>query len=84
MHCGGSIAFLDCPQMSHGDVPISCVRNMVHGDLPWLWGKEQGARIQHLVARMGDTHEDAVIWDVLLCWSAKSGQIALGDTLIQG
>lgn len=57
---------------------------MVPGDLPWLWRKERGARGQHHVAHMGDTYEDAVIWEFLLCQSVKSGQIRLGGGLIQG
>lgn len=77
-----SSALLDCPQMSHGDVPVSCAHNMAHGDLPGLWRKEQGGRGQPHVAHMGDTYEDAAIWEVFLCRSAKSGQIGLGGGLI--
>lgn len=66
--------------MSHGDAPISWVHNTVHGDPP-SFEKEQGARGQHHV---GDTHEDAVIWEVLLSQSVISGQTVLGGHLIQG
>lgn len=48
---------------------------MVHGDLPWLWGKEQGARGQHHVAHMTGTYEDAVIWEFLLCWSENPAKL---------
>lgn len=43
--------------------------------------KEQGARGQ---PHVGDTYEDAVIWEVLLSQSVISSQTVLGGHLVQG